>query len=253
MGILRRTAARVGGGQGVRRNDSQQRGGARGGRGGAPKPDKRRRRAVKVEQDDGEEGEVPDDNPNPTVALPYEPQDHTIQDLRADWPDTPISATGLSETVTQKLNWLARRLPHGYKSAQDQAQHYLRGNLTKFESGEEKTKILDLAAKLSAQQAQAETDGTAHKFQKPFFPALQDTGFTSLDKKQGEMGALVAPHVKGEYSAMEKQRYAFMDQVARLLANNGTYGPVQSQRLMERIGMLIPQQQQGQKQGQKQR
>lgn len=255
MGILRRTGSRVGGGQGVRRDDSQQRGSPRGGRGGggAGKPDKRRRRTAKVDQEEGEDGEVADDNPNPTVELPYDPQDHTIQDLRADWPDTPISATGLSETVTQKLNILARRLPHGYRSAQDQAQHYLKGNLTKFESTEEKTKVIELAAKLSAQQLQAENDGTAHKFNKPFFPALEDAGFASLDKKDGEMGALVAPSVRGEYPAMQKQKFAFMDQVARSLANNGTYGPAESQKLMDRIAMLIPQQQPGQKQGEKQK
>jgi len=261
--FLRRTGAQQGG-QLLQRsrspNGAPGRSGASG-RGGrpqgqrsqGPKVDKRRRRSAR-------EGEEDEDNsaglekdmdefiakhvdrpPNPTEPLPYNPTKMTLDDLRSDWPNTAMTTSGMTESVIQKIEWLARRLPHGYQYPEQIAEHYLKGNLTRFESEEEKQLVLKIAADMSAKTKQESDEGTLHKHETPRFQIVEDPAFTSMTDKSSDKDYLLHSGVKGDYGELEKQRYPFMQNAARTLNNNGSYGPAQMQRVLDRVQALIPQ------------
>lgn len=237
----------LGGGRG--RGGSQRgRGAGRGGRGGS---DRRLRKAPEEEEEFEEqtfEQEFRDyvdkyvDRPaNPTEPLPYNPAKLTLDDLKSDWPNTLLSTSGMTESVIQKVQWLARRLPHGYQSPEQIAEHYLKGNLTRFESEEERKTVLKLAAEFSAKTKTEKEDGTLHKHETPRFAIVEDPAFTSIASKAGDKGHIMATSVRGDYDQAQQQKYAFMQTVDRVLGNNETYGPAQSQKLLARVQALIPQ------------
>lgn len=178
---------------------------------------------------------------NPTKPLPYNPAKLTLDDLKPDWPNTILSTSGMTESVIQKVEWLSRRLPHGYQSPEQIAERYLKGNFTRFESEEEKQKVLKLASELSAKTKTETEDGTAHKHESPRFPVVEDATFTSLTSKSADKSHLVAASIKGDYGKAQQQKYAFMQSVERLVNNNESYGPVQSAKLLARVQALIPQ------------
>lgn len=218
---------------------------------GAKKVDKRRRRAPKPE-DQTEIDEVALENQmnnyiskyidrpeNPLEAVPYEPKDAKVEDLRSDWPNTPLSTTGITESVVQKIEWLARRLPHGYQSPEDIAEHYLKGNLTRFESEEEKQLVLKIASEKSAERSEEMKNKPFPR--NPRFRAIENTNFASLQGKESDKNFLLNSSVKGDYLEETQQKYPFLQNAARMLANNGSYGPTQSQKLLDRVQALIPQ------------
>jgi len=217
-----------------------------------PKVDKRRRKAREGEEDEDSSAAVEktmddfianhvDRPPNPTEPLPYNPTKITLDQLRADWPNTAMTTSGMSESVVQKIEWLARRLPHGYQYPEQIAEHYLKGNLTRFESEEEKQQVLKIAAAMSAQTKLESDEGTLHKHETPRFQIVEDPAFTSMADKSADKGYLVQTGVKGDYGEVPKQRYPFMQNAARMLNNNGSYGPTQMQRVLDRVQSLIPQ------------
>lgn len=218
------------------------------------RPDRRRRLAPKNE---GKDDEIDDklakeelenfitqyiDRPaNPTQPLPYNPTKLTLDDLKSDWPNTPLSTSGATESIIQKIEWLARRLPHGYQSPEQIAEHYLKGNLTRFESDEEKATVLKLASELSAKTKTEAEDGTLHKHEQPRFRIVEDAAFASLASKSGDKAHLIDTGVKGTYGEAQPQKYAFIHNAERILNNNETYGPMQAQKLLARVQALIPQ------------
>lgn len=217
----------------------------------AQKVDKRRRRAPRPEdQEEVDQGALDKkmddyistyvDRPeNPTEPVLFEPKDAKIDDLRSDWPNTPLSATGITESVVQKIEWIARRLPHGYQSPEQIAEHYLKGNLTRFESEEEKQLVLKIASEMSAKRKEEVQERPFPKH--PRFRHVQDTSFTSLQGKESEKNFLLNTTVKGDYVDNTEQKFPFMQNVARMLGNNETYGSIQSQKLLARLQALIPQ------------
>lgn len=180
---------------------------------------------------------------NATTYLPYNPQPLSLSDLKQDWPNTPLSTSGLSESVTQTLSGLSSRLAHGYMSPNHLAEHFLKGKLTRFESAAEKELVLERAAQMVQDQT-SKTDLELSPLKKPSPDALKlaDTHeFVALAHKADEKKFLVDESVRGVYSAVEKQRYPFLDNVVKNLRNNSTYGEVQSKRVLERIAKLLPQ------------
>lgn len=217
-----------------------------------PKGDKRRRKARTDDEDYEDEGALnaqADEfinkyvNPpmNPTERLPYNPQNLTLNDFKADWPNTAMSTASMTESVVQKMEVLASRLPHGYQSPEQLAEHYLKGKLTRFESEEEKQLVLQIASDMSAKTKQESAEGTLHKHETPRFQIVEDPAFTSIGSKADDKSQLVQTGVKGEYGEVVKQRYPFLQNAARMLNHNETYGPASSQKLLDRIQALIPQ------------
>lgn len=181
---------------------------------------------------------------NPTEPVPYQVKETKVEDLRSDWPNTPLSTVGMTESVIQKIEWLARRLPHGFQSPEQIAERYLHGDLTRFESEEEKQIVLKIASEMSAKTKQLMDEGTMNKytaFRTARFVPVEDPKFTSIYDKQNDKNFLVNSSVKGDYEATTQQKYPFMQNVARVLGNNGTYGPSQTQKLLDRVQALIPQ------------
>lgn len=257
--LLRRTGGpATGSGQVLRRTapPGGQRSGARSGPGQQKKSDPRRRKAV--QRPDGEGGnrragleEAMEDNitsyidrpDNPTEPITYNPYQMNLEELRADWPNTPLTGAGLTESIVQKLRWLAKRLPHGYRSPQQLAQDLLGHKFVHFESEAEKQEVLKVAKELSAEFHQAVTEGTKkHSDMYNFHTASQKkSNFSSIKDHEGDNKLLVGGSVQGIYAQPPEQPYPFMQNAARMLFNNGSYRPESSERLLARVQALIPQ------------
>jgi len=169
-----------------------------------------------------------------TEELPYTPKDITIDELRADWPNTAISPTGMIESVQQKIEFLARRIPHGYQTPDELAEHYQKGNLTRFESTEERDKVLELAKDLAAKRAEMLTERKSETI------APEDMSFADL-ATSAEKTSLAEKMVRGVYPGLERQRMPFLDNVVKGLRNNETYHEVEAGKFMQTIQSLLPQ------------
>lgn len=225
------------------------------GRGGKPRTDKRMAMArgkakedEEIEQDDEVEDfdEEADkyiaacvDRPvNPTEPIEHVPGENmSIEELRKDWPNIPLSATGLTESVQQRIEFLAHRLPHGYQTPMQLVERYRKGKLTRFESEEEKETVLKLAAEVSKQKADEITEKKGVEVQ------AKDMAFDDLSTRSDERNTLADAYVKGTYPALEKQKMPFLDQIARNLRNNDTYNVMQSEQFMKAIASITSQRQ----------
>ena len=216
-------------------------GGARTGSSNGLPTDKRKRRVA--QPDDTANVEISTEEANaflskshtPTEALPYTPKDVTLADFRADWPDTAISPIGMVESVQQRIEHLAHRIPHGYQTPEELAEHFHKGNLTRFESVEERDKVLKLANDLAAKRAEMLTERKSETV------APADMGFADL-ANSAEKVTLAGKMVRGVYPDLEKQRMPFLDNVVKALRNNETYHEVEATKFMDKIRSLLPQQ-----------
>jgi len=171
---------------------------------------------------------------NPTEAIPYTPHRTTVDELRADWPNTPLSPTGLTESVQQRIEWLARRLPHGYVTPGQLAERYHKGEFVRFESEEEKQKVLEIAADLAKQRAAKLTERKGQEV-----PA-EDMAFEDVSSRSKDRNILADTYVKGTYPPLEKQKMPFLDTIVRNLRNNETYHGAETEKFIETIQGLIP-------------
>jgi hypothetical protein len=157
---------------------------------------------------------------NPTTSLPHTPGEALSEaEMRKDWPNTPLSHAGLVESVQQRIEWLSHRLPHGYQTPNQLAQHYTRGYLTRFESEPERDEVLGIARTLAQKWADrdAEKPDSGGVAVQP-----EDMEFDSLADRDGERKELADTWVRGMYPEVKKQKMPFMDQIVRNLNNNGT-------------------------------
>jgi hypothetical protein len=176
-----------------------------------------------------------DPSPLPQKPIPYEPRNHDTQELRLDWPNTPLTSSGLTESVIQKVTWLARRLPHGHWTPSQIAERYEEGHMIRFASEDEKTKVLELAAQL----ANARADKMTERTQQAVDP--KDMSFQSLmdgKHKPETMGVLDAM-ARGVYQQPGKQERAFMDGIVKKLSMNETYKGIDADKFMGRVRKLI--------------
>jgi hypothetical protein len=169
-----------------------------------------------------------------SAHLPYIPHEHKTEELRLDWPNTPLSTTGLTESVMQKVTFMAQRLPHGHWTPSQIAARYEEGYMVRFESEAEKATVLELAAQLANERAQTAME-TGESVQ------VQQMGFRSL--AEGERGAeakgIVEKMVRGVYAGEGKQSRAFLDGVVRMLGNNESYDGEDTRRFVGRVEALI--------------
>jgi hypothetical protein len=168
--------------------------------------------------------------------LPYKPHEHKTEELRLDWPNTPLSTTGLTESVMQKVTFMAQRLPHGHWTPSQIAARYEEGYMVRFESEDEKARVLELAAQLANERAQTQTEASGETVE------AQQMGFKSL--AEGERGAeatgLVEKMVRGKYDEEGgKQSRAFLDSVVRQLGNNESYDGEDTRKFVGRVEALI--------------
>ena len=165
-------------------------------------------------------------------SVPYEPKPITLEELRLDWPATAIDGTGLAESAQQKLEFLAKRIPHGYKTPQELAERFHKGEMVHFESEEEREEVLAIAAELAKSRADLLTERKGQ----PIEP--EDMGFSDVGVE--EKKRLGAKMVKGEYPALQTHKLPFLNQVARNLRNNGTYHEMETSKFMGKIQSLLP-------------
>lgn len=156
-----------------------------------------------------------------------------VKDLRADWPNTPLSGTGLTETVQQRIEWLAHRIPHGYQTPGQLAERYVKGYFTRFESEEEKAEVLKLAAEMAQKRADRVTE------RKNIEAKPHDMSFSDVVSRQAERQGLADTYVRGDYPTVQKQKMPFLDHVVENLNNNGTYQGTQSKQFMKTIRRLM--------------
>jgi hypothetical protein len=164
--------------------------------------------------------------------VPYEPKGMTMEELRLDWPATAIDGRGSTESVQQKLEFLAKRLPHGWLSPQELAERLHKGQMVHFESDEERKEVLAIAAEL----AQSRADTLAERKGEHIPP--EDMSFADITAEEKER--LAAKMVKGEYPGLQTHKLPFLNQVQRNLRNNGTYHEMETSKFMEKIQSLLP-------------
>lgn len=245
--------------QGGRFRRDPRAGGPDRGQGGKPQTDRRMalaRGKAKEDKESEQDAEFEDideqandyvakcvDRPvNPTEPIEHVPgQNMNIEELRKDWPNIPLSPTGLTESVQQRIEFLAHRLPHGYQTPMQLAERYRKGKLTRFESEEEKETVLKLAAEISQQKADQIMEKKGTEVQ------AKDMAFDDISTRSGERNALTDAYVRGTYPALEKQKMPFLDQITRNLRNNDTYNAMQSEEFMKAIASMTGSQ--GQQQG----
>lgn len=161
---------------------------------------------------------IVDPPPNPTTELPHVPgKSVDTTELRKDWPNTPLSNEGLIESVQQRIEWLAHRLPHGYQTPNQLAQHFKKGYLTRFESEAERDQVLPIAQTLAQQAA----DRFAEKHPGETVETW-DMGFDDVVGRAREREGLANTWVRGVYPEVAKQKFAFLEQIVRNLSNNPT-------------------------------
>lgn len=177
----------------------------------------------------------------PTTAIAYSPAEQTVTELRKDWPDTPLSASGLSEGVVQKLRWLAKDLPHGYWTPQQIAERFVEGGLVRFDNAEHKEKVMGRVETVLRQKLEREmkSDGREAIEAAVAESAAAVGGFTALGQKEGEVKALVDGMVRGVYPGLEKGQRPLLASVQRQLRNNGSYQAADTGKLVGRINTLI--------------
>ncbi|KIW65545.1 hypothetical protein PV04_07799 [Phialophora macrospora] len=180
---------------------------------------------------------------NPTTELPHTPGATLAEtELRKDWPNTPLSNAGLVESVQQRIEWLAHRLPHGYQTPNQLAMHYTRGYLTRFESAQERDEVLSISRQLAQKWADRDTEksGGSGEVQ----PENMD--FDSIADRESERNGLAETWVKGAYPVVQKQKMPFLDQIVRNLNNNGTVTPGKAEQFMQTVQSVIVSRQQSQ-------
>ncbi|KAI1613764.1 hypothetical protein EDD36DRAFT_463639 [Exophiala viscosa] len=177
---------------------------------------------------------VIDPSPNPTEEITHIPgKDLSIETLRADWPNTPLSSTGLTETVQQRIEWLAHRIPHGYDTPGQLADRYVKGYLTRFESEEEKKEVIRLAEEMAQKRADEITERKNVDIQP------RDMSFDDLASRSEERQGLTDTYVKGNYPEVKKQKLPFLNHIAGNLNNNATYHSADTKQFMETIQKLM--------------
>ncbi|KIX01462.1 uncharacterized protein Z518_09188 [Rhinocladiella mackenziei CBS 650.93] len=178
--------------------------------------------------------EVIDRPENPTEELPHVPgQDMSLEALRADWPNTPLSGTGLTESVQQRIEWLAQRIPHGYQTPAQLAERYYKGYFTRFESEAEKQEVLKLATEMARKKAD---EATEHKYTEV---TPRDMSFEDVVSRSAERQRLADTFVRGKYPEVQKQKMPFLDQIVRNLNNNDTYNGRQTEKFMEMVQKVM--------------
>ena len=177
--------------------------------------------------------EVIDPSPLPTEPLPYTPKENTTDELRLDWPNTPLSGSGLTESVIQKVTWLAKRLPHGHWTPSQIAERYEEGYMVRFNSEEEKETVLKVAADLANARAAKMSERTGEDLQP------SEMGFSSLLERSEEKKRVIDSMARGVYDVPGKQSNQVMDGVMRQLSNNETYRSEDAEKFKGRIEKLI--------------
>lgn len=226
------------------------RGRGRGGREGRGGRRPQRRNNEPVDQMDpveeaGIEEKIYGSNGVGKEPLVYNPQQLNLKDFQADWPNTPLSALGLVGSVHQKAEVLASRLPHGYVSPDQLAERFQKGELVRFESIEERDKVLAKAAELAKARSDILSDRKGEAI-----PA-EDMTFLSIGAEEEK--DIASKMGRGLYPQVEKQRIPFLDTVMRGLKNNGTYHNSKQDEFMAKIASLLPQQGAGGKAGQQEK
>jgi len=148
------------------------------------------------------------------------------------------------ESLQQRIEFLARRFPHGFYTTHELAERFHRGEIVHFQSAAERdetTKIASDMAKERAEKLSARRGG-----RDTFEP--EDMSFA--DVTAAERKKLGAEMVKGEYPLPQKHNIPFLNQVQTSLWNNETYQARDAMRFMEKVQSLLPANARAQAQGQ---
>ena len=177
--------------------------------------------------------EVIDPSPIAREPLPYTPKEHDTEELRLDWPNTPLTGSGLTESIVQKVTWLAKRLPHGYWTPSQIAERYEGGYMVRFNSDEEKELVLKLAAESANARAAHLSEKSGETVE------AEDMQFESLQERGDEKERLADRMARGVYEEPAKRGNRMLDSVMRQLDNNETYKSEDAEKFRGRVDRLI--------------
>ncbi len=218
-------------GTGRTRASRSDRGDLRGGKNDRPR---RRRETDSGDHEDNADAGVEmiyGPTPEPKSVL-YEPKATTMEELRLDWPATAINGTSLVESVQQRAESLAKRIPHGFLTPQEIAERFQKGEMVHFESEAEKEEVLKIASELSKARADMLTDRKGETV------APEDMSFAEIGAEEKKQ--LATTIIKGEYPELQKQSFPFLNGVMQQLRNNGTYHNEKTSQFMAKVQSLLP-------------
>ena len=233
--------------RGGQRSPSDRRpGGQSGPRSSSGRPPQRRRPTRRVADDDfAEDPTLPSDEevmdrmfpaPHDEIvgpAVPHQPRSHTVDSLRSDFPPIPTSSVAAMEAVQQRMDWLARRLPHGWIGADDLAEQYARGELVRFDSEEEKEEVLSMAAVIAG------GDQTKAREDLGFVDATQSSTTTDASQLANTMIRGIYPGLAQSQTAsrptQQQPSSVHLATATLALRNNGTYGTAKNQRFVDKV------------------
>lgn len=213
--------------------------------------------------------DISDQGPQEDVV--YEPVPISMQDLRKDWPPIPTSSDlAMTESVDEKLTWLARRTGMEYVPPGELATRLFEGEIVLFETEEEKAVGLELARQMAVRK----TWRTAKRKNREYFtekaenmsilekpedpddePDEPDLFEMEMDLRkmkiqpvevvfepiaQAERKEVMDAFTKGDYAPPQRQRLPLLDNVVRNLRNNETYQGPESVKFMAKLESLIP-------------
>lgn len=171
---------------------------------------------------------------NPTIEVDHVPgKNMTLQELRKEWPNTPLTSVGLVESVQQRIEFLSHRLQHDYQTPMQLVERYEKGKFVRFESEEEKETVIKLATELAQQRANEIMDSKGQEV------PVQDMTFSNVAQRSEERKGLTEAYVKGKYPVPVKQKMSFMDDIAQALHNNSTYNTLQSEEFLKSIEAAV--------------
>ena len=175
-------------------------------------------------------------------AVPHQPLTHTVDSLRSDFPPIPTSSVAAMEAVQQRMDWLARRLPHGYIGADHLAEQYARGELVRFDSEEEKEVVLSMAAHMAGGAQDQTREDMGFVDAKSSTTPTSATGGQSTDASQladtmiRGIYADLPPQSSSPASSAQQQTAFLSNGIAALaLRNNGTYGTDKNKRFVDKV------------------
>jgi hypothetical protein len=171
--------------------------------------------------------------------VPYEAEEQSLALLKPEWPDTPLSATGLTESVVQKLNFLARYLPHDYWTPYQIAERFIKGELVRFTSEEQKAKVLQYAAQISSERQAYQKERAELKGRDAPPPPELDWAVKSVVGQEADYKGLVDIMARGVYPELPTGQRPLFAGIHRQLRNNETYVEGDTDKFMGRIEQLI--------------
>ncbi|KAK2759070.1 hypothetical protein FQN54_003169 [Arachnomyces sp. PD_36] len=164
----------------------------------------------------------------------YEPEEQTVDGLKATWPALPIGETAAIGTFTEKLARIGGRLANDYAPKEELAKRVFQKQRVLFSTEEEKVEVMEMVKKMEDERVGKLTE------RKGQVVKAEDVSFEALSAE--ERKDLVETLATGSYPKLESKpdAPAVVSNVLMNLRNNETYNGNESSQFMAKLETLLP-------------